>query len=73
VDNHGGDRLMYKGTSLKRNTHPVGAYSSPMPRDVTPSHSVELEGFNASRIRGLRDQICTTQGHKVDCVRQVDV
>ena len=26
----------------------------------------------ASDIRGLRDQICTTFGHKVNCVRQID-
>ena len=35
-------------------------------------HSVESEGFNASDIRGLRDQICSAFGPKVNCVRQVD-
>jgi len=35
-------------------------------------HSAEFEGFVASDIRGLRDQICTTFGPKVNCVRQVD-
>ena len=35
-------------------------------------HSVEYEGFNASDIRGLRDQICSAFGPKVNCVRQVD-
>ena len=31
-----------------------------------------LEGFVASKFRGLCDQICTTSGPVVDCVRRVD-
>ena len=34
---------------------------------------VDLEGLVASKIRGLRDQICTTYDPKVDCVRQRDL
>ena len=36
------------------------------------SHSVEFEGFVASKFGGLRDQICTTFGPKVNYVLQVD-
>ena len=39
---------------------------------VPSPHSVDFEGFDASDIRGLRDQVCTTQGCNVDCVRQLD-
>jgi len=35
-------------------------------------HSVEFEEFVPSRFGGLRGQIGTTQGPKVNCVRQVD-
>jgi len=35
-------------------------------------HLVEFESFVASDVRGLRDQVCTTQGPEVDCVRQFD-
>jgi len=31
-----------------------------------------VRGFVAADIRGLRDQICSTEGPKVNCVRQVD-
>ena len=34
--------------------------------------TVDFAGFVAPNVGGLRDQICTTQGPKVDCVRQVD-
>jgi hypothetical protein len=27
------------------------------------------EGFETSSVRGLRDQICTTHGFKIDCVQ----
>ena len=33
--------------------------------------TVEFAGFAASDIRGLREQICTTYGAKVNYVRQV--
>jgi len=35
-------------------------------------HTVDFEGFVASDIRGLRDQLCTALGPKVNCVQQVD-
>ena len=35
-------------------------------------HSVKLEDFDPAKIRGVRDQICTTKGPKVNCVRLVD-
>jgi hypothetical protein len=35
--------------------------------------TVEHEAFGASNIRGLRGQTFTTQGPKVNCVKQVDV
>ena len=35
-------------------------------------HTVEYEAFSPSEFRGIRDQICTTQGPKVYCTRQVD-
>ena len=34
--------------------------------------TVNIEGFVASDIPGLRGQICTTFGPNVNCVRQVD-
>ena len=34
--------------------------------------SVDFEGFDHAEIRGVRDQICSAQGPKVDCVWQVD-
>ena len=33
---------------------------------------VDCEGFDPAEIRGVRDQICTTEGPKVNHVRQVD-
>ena len=35
-------------------------------------HTVDYEGFVPFNFGGLRDQICTSYGPKVDCVRQVD-
>ena len=37
----------------------------------TAVHTVEFEGFVRSDFRTLRDQICTTQRPKVNCVRLV--
>ena len=41
-------------------------------KGVDGVNTVEFKGFVASDIRGSRDQICTTEGPKIDCVRQVD-
>jgi len=38
----------------------------------TGFHTVEFEGFVASDIQGLRDQICSAQGPKANCGMQVD-
>ena len=35
-------------------------------------HTMEYAGFVGSKFRALCDQICTTQGPEVNCVRQVD-
>ena len=35
-------------------------------------HSVDFEGFDPADFRGVRDQICTTYGPKLNCARQVD-
>jgi len=35
-------------------------------------HTVEFDSFVASRFRRLRDQICTTEGPKVNRMMQVD-
>jgi len=36
------------------------------------SHTVEFAGFVPPEFWGIRDQICTTWGPKVNCVRRVD-
>ena len=35
-------------------------------------HAVKFQGFDTEECRGVRDQICTTQGPKLSCVSQVD-
>ena len=35
-------------------------------------HTVDFAGVVGSKYRAVRDQICTTHGPQVDCVRQVD-
>ena len=39
---------------------------------ATAKHTVDLQDFVASKSGGLRDQTCTIQSVKVDCVMQVD-
>ena len=36
-------------------------------------HTVDFASFVASDIEGLRDQLCTAYGPKVNCARQVDL
>ena len=57
--------------SLKNITRPQPC---PLPDQYTfdAYHTVELAGFVASDIRGLRDQICTTRGPEGNYVRHVD-
>ena len=38
----------------------------------TTIHTVDLDGFGASRFRASRDQIYTTCGPEINCARRVD-
>jgi len=69
--------------------HPKPETRTPKPETRNPEHgirnsepgaplllllqTVEIEGFVRSEFRTLRNQICGTQGPKVNCVRQVDL
>ena len=73
----------YRGTSLMiRKRSPLRPYRRPVPRVLGGSQGggrflmseVTLyAGCDPAEFRRVRDQICTTQGPELNCLRQVDI
>ena len=62
------------GHSAAKMGFPVAAETSPRKdrHDPQPSHTGDYAVLVPSKIGGVRDQMYTIQGLKVDCVVQVD-
>ena len=69
--------LFQNGQSMKFTVHDYCSWlmfksDARDPGNSDADNAVEYEGFDPAEFRGLRDQICTTRGPKVNCLRQVD-